>query len=97
MENGIDPVLIQLNKSMDNSKFLLCKLILLLFFLVNPVDFIFNQFMKFMTNCTDKHRIYTIFHSGSILMATLINSLSKNGTRASTPHAAVDLLALRQS
>lgn len=39
----------------------------------------------------------TIFHSGSMLIATLMNSLSKKGTRASTPHAEVDLLALKQS
>lgn len=30
-------------------------------------------------------------------MAVLMNSLSKKGTRASTPQAEVDLLALRQS
>lgn len=39
----------------------------------------------------------TIFHSGSIDMATLMNSLSRNGTRASTPQAEVALLALKQS
>lgn len=39
----------------------------------------------------------TIFHSGSMLIATFINSLSRKGTRASTPHAEVDLLALKQS
>ena len=39
----------------------------------------------------------TIFHSGSILIATLMNSLSRKGTRASTPQAEVALLALRQS
>lgn len=39
----------------------------------------------------------TIFSAGSIDMARLMKSLSRKGTRASTPHADVDLLALRQS
>lgn len=39
----------------------------------------------------------TIFHSGSMAIATFRKSLSKNGTRASKPHADVDLLALKQS
>jgi len=38
-----------------------------------------------------------LFHSGSIAIATLMNSLSKKGTRASKPQADVDLFALRQS
>ncbi|MFS7978595.1 hypothetical protein Hanom_Chr10g00917291 [Helianthus anomalus] len=33
----------------------------------------------------------TIFISGSILITTLMNSLSRNGTRASTPQVDVDL------
>ena len=37
------------------------------------------------------------FSSGSMLKATLRNVLSKNGTRASRPHAMVDLLARKQS
>uniref|UniRef100_A0A2P2NA29 Uncharacterized protein n=1 Tax=Rhizophora mucronata TaxID=61149 RepID=A0A2P2NA29_RHIMU len=37
------------------------------------------------------------FHSGSMSMATLINSLSKKGTRASSPQADVALLARKQS
>jgi len=40
---------------------------------------------------------HTILFSGSIFIATLINSLSKNGTLASRPQAKVDLLALWQS
>lgn len=40
---------------------------------------------------------FTIFHSGSILIATSMNSLSKKGTRASRPQAEVDLFALKQS
>ena len=36
-------------------------------------------------------------HVGLIVIATSINSLSKNGTLASTPQAASDLFALRQS
>lgn len=39
----------------------------------------------------------TIFHSGSTVIAILMNSLSKKGTRASRPHADVALLARRQS
>ena len=39
----------------------------------------------------------TIFRAGSRLMATSRNSRSRNGTRASTPHAAMLLLARRQS
>jgi hypothetical protein len=38
-----------------------------------------------------------IFSAGSMDMATSMNSLSRNGTRASRPHADVDLLALWQS
>ena len=39
----------------------------------------------------------TIFHSGSMPMATSMNSLSRNGTRTSRPQAEVALLARRQS
>lgn len=39
----------------------------------------------------------TIFHSGSMLIATSMNSLSRNGTLASSPHADVALFALKQS
>ena len=39
----------------------------------------------------------TILFLGFIAMATSMKSLSKKGTLASTPHAAMDLLALRQS
>uniref|UniRef100_A0A0A9E890 AsnS3 n=1 Tax=Arundo donax TaxID=35708 RepID=A0A0A9E890_ARUDO len=38
-----------------------------------------------------------IFASGFMPMATLMNSLSRNGTRTSSPHAEVALLARRQS
>jgi hypothetical protein len=39
----------------------------------------------------------TIFHSGSMPIATSMNSLSRNGTRTSRPQAEVALLARRQS
>jgi hypothetical protein len=40
---------------------------------------------------------HTIFHSGSMSIATLMKLLSRNGTRASTPQAEVALFALKQS
>jgi hypothetical protein len=41
--------------------------------------------------------VVTILDSGSRDIAVLMKSLSRKGTRASSPKAEVDLLALRQS
>ena len=54
------------------------------------------QIFKIMVQCKILYS-NTILFSGSMFIATLMNSLSKNGTRASKPQANVDLFARKQS
>ena len=67
-------------------------------FLLPPCHFVRKVVLKsFSENVFFDLPLLAILSFGLILMATSINSLSRNGNLPSTPQAANDLLALRQS